>query len=565
MPPANQSAAASSARVTVHGVVLNASSGEPLPRALVRLTSSGAMGTLTDGDGRYEFADIPVGPQLFEIKKPGFLDETAEAVEASGGDMRGFAHTVIVAADMPDVNFKMSPTNSIHGQVQLSTGDVAQGIELTLLKQSVQNGRLVWQLVTIAKTNADGAYRFGGLADGSYVVYTAPAMDSETLGPLAIPNNARNIERSGYASQFYAEARDLAGAAKIQLHGGEQAQADLLLTLETFHAVTATAFPPSGGAGQDFTPGRPGTTFSAIVTDIQGHQLPYVAQYDQATHSVRALLPDGSYTLVVTAGRPTLVVRSRGIATAARDDGPYTGAVEFSVAGHAVTNLRIALANAHSNPVQVNLMRSNSQTNGPSANMDGEDSVFLTLSQAGGWIGDGMMNTFAMGPSTGPLNTSIAQPGTYWMHTNLADKHVCEGSLTAGGTNLAREPLTLGISSSTPPVTLNLRDDCARLSLTLQATAAGSGAGEEPSYAVYVVPDFDSTEDVIPQTLHPWAGGNTTLEGLTPGNYHVYVFDKPVALAYHDRAALDALPNTGQAIELTPSANATLMLEVPNR
>jgi hypothetical protein len=151
------------------------------------------------------------------------------------------------------------------------------------------------------------------------------------------------------------------------------------------------------------------------------------------------------------------------------------------------------------------------------------------------------------------------------VHTNLSDKHFCEGSLTAGGTNLAREPLTLGISSSTAPVTLNLRDDCARLSLTLQATPAGSGAGEEPSYAVYVIPDFDSTEDVIPQTLHPWAGGTATLEGLTPGSYHVYVFDKPVALAYHDRAALAALPNTAQAIELTPSANATLMLEVPNR
>lgn len=570
MSPGDQGTATPSARVSVHGVVLNAVSGEPLPRALVRLTSDRSAGTLTDGEGRYELADIPTGPQLFEINKPGFLDETAEASAAAGTDARGFAHTVIVAAEMPDVTFRMAPANSIRGQVQLSTGDGSQGIEITLLKQSVENGRLVWQLVlpgaATTRTNADGAYRFGGLADGTYVVYSAPAMDNEPYGTLIDPRNAHNIERSGYASQFYPDARDLAGAAKIHLHGGEQAEANLSLTLEPFHVVTATASLPGVGAGQEFTPDRPGgTTFSAVVTDSQGHQLPYVAQYDQATHTVQALLPDGNYEFVVTAGRPTMVMRRGGNATTFRDEGHYTGAVEFSVAGHAVTNLRIALANAQSNPVQVNLIRTNSQTNGPSPNLDGGDQVFLTLSQTGGWIGDGMMSTFAVGSYAGPLNTSFAQPGTYWVHTNLPDKHVCADSLTAGGTNLGREPLTLGISGSSAPVTLNLRDDCARLTLTLPATAAGSGTGEEPSYTVYMVPDFDSTVDVIPQTLRPSNGGKVTLEGLTPGSYHVYVFDKPVALAYHDRATMDALPNAGQTIDLAPLANANLVLEVPNR
>ena len=189
-PPATESTSTSIARVAVHGVVLNAASGEPLPRALVRLTGDGSAGTLTDGEGRYELADIPLGPQQFEIIKPGFLDETAEASAAAGGDTRDFAHTVIVAPEMPDVVFKMAPANSIHGQVQLSTGDTAQGIEITLLRQTVQSGRLAWQLVlpgaTTTRTNADSAYRFGGLADGTYVVYSAPAMDNESGGPWFI-------------------------------------------------------------------------------------------------------------------------------------------------------------------------------------------------------------------------------------------------------------------------------------------------------------------------------------------------------------------------------------------
>jgi hypothetical protein len=569
-PQADQGASTSSARVSVHGVVLNAVSGEPLPRALVRFVGGGNSGALTDGEGRFELVDIPTGPQQFEIIKPGFLDEMTEAAGATGGHSIGFAHSVIVAAEMPVVAFKMAPTNSIHGQVLLSTGDAAQGIEITLLRQTVQNGRPFWQLVApgakMTKTNADGAYRFGGLADGTYVVYSAPSMDTEPFGTLVDPRNAHNIERSGYASQFYPDARDLAGAAKFHLHGGEQAEANLSLALEPFHVVTAAVFLPNSGTGQEFTPDPPGgTTFSAVVTDNQGHQLPYVAQYDQATHTVQALLPDGNCEFVVTAGRPTMVVRRGGIATTLRDEGHYTGAVGFSVAGHAVTNLRIALASAQSNPIQVNLIRTSSQTSGSSPNLDGGDQVFLTMSQTGGWIGDGMMNTFAVGSYAGPLNTSFAQPGTYWVHTNLPDKHVCEGSLTAGGTNLGRELLTLGISGSPAPVTLNLRDDCATLTLTLPATAAGSGTGEEPFYTVYVVPDFDWTEDVIPQTLRSSNGGTATLEGLTPGSYHVYVFDKPVALAYHDRATMDALSTTGQTIDLAPLANASLVLEVPSR
>lgn len=84
-PQPNESEPPSNARVTVHGVVMNAASGEPLPRALVRLTGDGSAGTLTDGEGRYELPGIPVGPQQFEVIKPGFLDETGEAAAAAGG------------------------------------------------------------------------------------------------------------------------------------------------------------------------------------------------------------------------------------------------------------------------------------------------------------------------------------------------------------------------------------------------------------------------------------------------------------------------------------------------
>jgi hypothetical protein len=117
-------------------------------------------------------------------------------------------------------------------------------------------------------------------------------------------------------------------------------------------------------------------------------------------------------------------------------------------------------------------------------------------------------------------------------------------------------------AGTTAPLVLSLRDDCAGLTLSLPESV-GVAAGEEPFYTVYVVPDFDSTTDVVPQTLRPSTGGRIKLTGLTPGNYHVFTFDRPMALAYRDPAALASLP--GQAITLAPDADAELTIEVPQR
>ena len=136
-------------------------------------------------------------------------------------------------------------------------------------------------------------------------------------------------------------------------------------------------------------------------------------------------------------------------------------------------------------------------------------------------------------------------------------------SFTAGGANLGREPLVVGRSGPSAPLSLTLRDDCAGLTLALPASLAGPVAGEEPFYTVYVVPDFNSTSDVVPQTLRPSSGATVTLEGLTPGGYHVYSFATPVALEYRNPEALAALPNPGQAVTLSPGTTSNLVVEAP--
>jgi hypothetical protein len=538
---------------TVHGVVRYGASGEPLPRALVRISGDAAAGALTDGDGRFEIPNVPVGPQQFEVIKPGFMDQAASAV-SSLEHQHSFGHNVIVVAGMQDIVFSMTRVNAIRGVIQLSTGELARAIQVTLLKRTVQDGRVAWQAAGATRTNSEGVYRFGGLADGEYALYTEPTMESEAATDLVEPGRGRSVERGGYAGVFYPDARDLAGAAKIRLTGGDTAQADLRLTLEPFHLVAATIGVPASA----------GSNVSLMVLDTGGHQLLYNAQYEANTRTMQVLLPDGTYSLVAIAskdrppgspGNPSAFTALGGAV--------FTGQADVSVSGRAVSNIRIPLAAAHTSPVQVSVMRTGviptpSSDGGASASRR-DSEVVVTLSQTGAWTSDGMVASFAQGNSAGTLEPTFVPLGSYWAHTSIAQKGLCESSFTAGGTNLAREPLVIGFSGTTAPLNLTLRDDCASLTIALPASMSVPAAGEEPFYTVYVVPDFESTADVMPQTLRASSGSRVTLAGLSPGDYHVYVFNNPVALEYRNPVVLAGL--RGQAVTLGPGEERELVVE----
>lgn len=432
-----------------------------------------------------------------------------------------------------------------------STGDPAEGISINLLQRTIQDGRAVWTPASVTKSSSEGAYRFAGLADGEYVIYTEPTLEND---PAANPYGAG---RAGYASVFYPDARELAGAARIQLSSGDQAQANLTLTLEPFQFVTATVQLP-----QVQPSGRANTDFSATIMDAAGHQLPYHPGYSRQTHTFQVQLPDGTYSMLVSS-QPVHKNDYSG-RNSDQDAGQLAGAVDFTVSGRDIQNLRIPLSVPHPNPVQLVINRTALSPTQSAADQGRPGQIQVLLSPAGGnWIGEGMVISYASGYAPGPMEATWLTPGAYWVHTNIAQKGLCEDSLTGGGVNLAREPVILGLNGSASTMTLTLRDDCASLTLSLPQSLKAAATGEEPFYTAYAVPDFDSTEDVLPVTLRPSNGGTATLEDLTPGSYHVYVFKATARLEYHDRSALASLPNPGQPVTLSAGTTSNLVLEVP--
>jgi hypothetical protein len=533
----------------VHGIVKNAATGEPLPRALVLIDGESGVGTLTDGDGRFEAAGITQGPNAFEIRKPGYEDDGGVAAGMSVRDVRGYTHNVFVTADTPELVFAMRPTNSIRGQIELSTGDVAQNQGVTLIRKSIQDGRAVWKPADSTRANADGVYRFAHLSDGDYVVVANGAPESELVGGLDQPQHA-SVVMQGYPTVYYPDARTFAGAAKIHLSGGQQAQANFRLPLEPYYPVEVELVRPA----EIKVRGKVGYSSVSELVGSDGQQVTYPS--DQTPDKVRALLPDGTYTVRVSANAAMEVRPGQTHAIGSH----YAGQMQFTVAGHPLRNMQLPLGPATSTPIEVMITRTSQEA--PQQPESQRGTLFVEVSQAGA-LTDGMSAMLAQGAGPGELETMPPSPGAYWVRTAVGEQGLCESSFTAGAGNLGREPLIVGLGGSTLPLTLSLRDDCASLQVSLPGAVAGMTAGEEPAYTVYAIPDFDITSEPRSITLRASSGGTFTFNSLTPGNYHVYTFAGPVELEYHNRDVLAGL--TGQAVNLAPGAKANLVVEVPAR
>jgi hypothetical protein len=297
--------------------------------------------------------------------------------------------------------------------------------------------------------------------------------------------------------------------------------------------------------------------------DASGHALPYFPQYDPTTHSVQVSLPDGTYFLLIhTYAHPEVLPEGAVLtSTGARRSGELVGAVEFTVAGRAVTGLRIPLGAPQAATVHLRLVHSPDSAAPAVNSSNASDLANLTLDPAEGvpQAGD---TVWSMENGADTI-TFTAQPGSYWLSAYLPRKGLCAGAFSGGGLNLAREPLVVSLGTSPPPMELALRDDCDTLALTLPAALAAFVPGEEPFYTVYVVPDFDTVVDIPPMTMHPSSGATLNLDGLTPGSYHVYTFDSPVHLEYRNPAALAALANAGQQVTVTAGTTSSLVLEAP--
>src|SRR5262245_34735922 len=286
--PARDTANASPGTAGIRGRVVDAATGRGLTHAEVTIGGPALAGNprvpVTDGEGRYEVADLPAGTYMVTVRKPNYLSVTW-GQERPQGPGKPIA---LADGQKVDVSFRLRSAAAITGKVVDEFGDPVTDVSVAATQyRFVQGSRRLMPSGRGGVTNDIGEFRVYGLEPGQYYV-------SATLRNFAVTTDgAANPDREGYAPTYYPGTPTVAGAQRVAVAAG-QTQPTINFTLLTARTARIT------GTVVD-SDGKPGTGMVVLTQRTGGVMMNNIAS---------PLAPTGKFTLDgVTPGEYTIQVR----------------------------------------------------------------------------------------------------------------------------------------------------------------------------------------------------------------------------------------------------------------
>jgi hypothetical protein len=470
---------------------------------------------------------------VLQAKRPGFFGT---------GSGRDLYQPIAVGPNVPDHVLTLEPAGSITGQVTMPASDPGSNIRVQLMRRTIQEGRARWQPVGMKLTSSDGAFRFGNLQPGEYKIYTASSIDPDMASSQA-------PVRWGFPAVFYPQEGDSNTTGFLKVGPGQQLNAQMALTREPFYSVT---IPVANRLLQGY---------SVQISDERGRLNDVSTFYDSRQQQFRAYLPSGNYTATIQsyapqpgfASEPITVrnapMQAQGIGILPLHPIPVTIHKEF------------ATTNNNGGPQIVQI------ENGKQVEVSRDINLMLVSTTDEEFVGVNLRHEPGGDDSSWVLENVL--PGKYWVQTYANQGYVA--SITAGGTDLARDPLVVGPGGTSAPIEIVLRNDMATLSVRLKNMSQTSDTTssnetlelhpdvQSPLGFLYLVPQFD-TSSVVQQAVPLQQTAN--VPNLQPGTYRVLALDRPLDLEYRDAKALEAYTGKGQSITLEPNGTANVDLDV---
>ena len=532
---------------TVHGVVVNAVTGAPIPRALVRSVDDRLAG-LTNGSGEFEFtlpqpdpnAPAAMGGSIYTNVGPGrpfrFGGDQFWITASKPGFFEDANGRQAIRNNEGEIAISLVPEALIKGRVTLSTGDAASGVTVQIYLRSVMDGLWQWLPRGEVRTNSAGEFRFAELQAGSYKLVTHEYMDNDPLIPLT------GGQVYGFPPVYYPGAPDLASAAIIELAAGQTVEANVALVRQPYYRVRI----PVAGA-----------SVSGLSVTVEGQHGPgYSLGYSRNGDGITGLLPNGNYVVeatnygmnALTSGKVNLTVSGRA------SEGPTMTLVPGSS-----ISFDVKTEFSSNQPAPEFIQGDGKHTyhlHGPRAYLNPNLEPADRVERRGG---------ASIRPPQGPNDDSLVMenvlPGRYWVQLNPTQGYVA--SATMGTTDVMREPIVIDAGSNLQ-IEVKLRDDFAEVdgSLANPGTPSAASESEGPSAGtwVYFVPLPDRTGQV--QQVYVSSDGKFSLQGIAPGTYRVLAFaSQQPNLPYRDPVGMKAYETKGQVITLSPGQKATIQVQ----
>jgi hypothetical protein len=251
----------SSAPDAVTGRVMNAVTGQPVHRALVRLNN---RAVLTDNEGKFQFEQNTESSANVLASKPGFY------ASPEYGDA-GNLYLQPTQLAMP-LELRLYPEAVLTGVVLTPDGTPLSGISVSAMRSVYDDLGHRWTPVGQSQSDLHGSFRIPVPA-GQYRLQTHYTPRDRTVGEAVLPVIVPNISSSD-RSQL------------IQIHGGEEENFELRPNVSPTHTVGILHSRPDQGFMRISARASNGVTLPVSTTMDNGDE-------------TKIQLPQGTYTLTV--------------------------------------------------------------------------------------------------------------------------------------------------------------------------------------------------------------------------------------------------------------------------
>ena len=309
-PPARDNLSPATGTASIHGRVVEASSGHPLSRVEIRAGSGAGpqASSLTDAEGRFDLNGLAAGTYTVAATKANYVRTAWGEQRAEGPGKR------ITLADgqrIDNINLTLRRAGVVIGRIVDEFGDPVTDVFVSAMRyQYVQGSRRLMPGGRGAATNDLGEFRVYGLSPGQYII-------SATLRNFM---GAETNDRTGYGATFYPGTGNVAEAQRLTIAPG-QTITGINLTLLPIQTskVSGTVLDAEG---------KP--LVAAMVAVMQRIGL------TQMGGNVSPVRSDGSFTVPnLTPGEYTLRVNTPTGESAA---------AEIAVAGTDISNIQLIVA-----------------------------------------------------------------------------------------------------------------------------------------------------------------------------------------------------------------------------
>lgn len=242
----------------ISGVVISATTGTPLDRTEVSLTTPGERGSpiaegITGENGSFRFDHLQAGRYRLSASRRGYIT-------AGYQDHDGFATGIVTGPDLSTAGLRLElmPTAIIGGVVTDDAGEPVASAQVHLYRQDQRNGESRVIGAGTSLTDDTGTYEFARLRAGTYYVsisatpwyaFHPPPKTDDSGNLLPSDQQPHSPLDVAFSTTFYEGAADSESATPITINAGDRVEANLSL-----HAVPAIHIqirlqPPVEGLG----------------------------------------------------------------------------------------------------------------------------------------------------------------------------------------------------------------------------------------------------------------------------------------------------------------------------